>query len=459
MNIKTQTADLCEGPFLKKIILYTIPIILTGTLQMLFNAADLVIVGRFCGSDSVGAVGATTSLINLLVNLFMGLSVGAGVCVAQGLGAKDDDAVHKTIHTAIPTAFVSGVFLTVFGICFSRQFLEWMGTPEDVIELSALYLKIYFAGIIPILLYNFGASMLRAAGDTNGPLIFLSSAGMLNVVMNVVFVTVFDLNVAGVALATTLSQVVSSVLVMIRLARRKDACHFSPKAMRFHPMALKKIVRIGLPAGLQGSLFSISNVIIQSSVNSLAIQYGTALLDGNTAASNLESFVYVTMASFQQAAINFIGQNVGARKFENVGKILRICLGCVTVVGLVIGWTAIFGRESLLSIYIEGNEEAISYGATRLWISCSLYFLCGVMDVLSGSLRGMGASTYPMFICIIGVCGLRLVWIWTVFSMEAFHTLQWLVFSWPLSWAVTSLALFGAYILVKRRLIRKSAAV
>ena len=448
--------DMCEGPFLRKIILYTLPIILTGLLQLLFNAADLIVLGNFCGSHSVGAVGVTGHLISLMVNLFMGLSVGVGVCVAQGLGAKDDEAVHRAVHTAIPAAAVCGLVLTAVGVIFSRTFLEWMETPADIIDLSALYLRIYFAGILPILVYNFGAAILRAAGDTRGPLLFLMIAGVLNVGLNVLFVTLFRMDVGGVALATTLSQCVACALVLVRLARRKDACRLMLRKLRFYRTALLRIVRIGLPAGLQGCIFAISNVIIQSSINGLAMLHGTALLDGSVASGNIEGFIYVTMNAFQQTAVNFVGQNTGAGRRENISRILVICLSCVSVAGLAVGWLAIAFSHPLLSLYVGQNPDAVMYGTQRIWVIASVYFLCGIMDVMSGALRGMGSSFSPMLICVIGVCGVRLVWIYTVFRLETFHTLQWLVFSWPLSWVFTFAALLVAFLFFRRRSRRRA---
>ena len=444
---KSGFADFTEGPFLKKIILYTVPIILTGLLQLLFNAADLIVVGRFCGSDYVGAVGATGSLINLLVNLFMGFSVGAGVCVAQGLGAKDKQLIHRTVHTAIPSAIVCGILLTVIGILFSGQFLIWMKTPEEQLALSTTYLKIYFAGVIPMLLYNFGAAILRAAGDTRSPLVYLTISGVVNVILNIVFVRFVGIDVAGVALATTISQVLSCVLVMINLTRRNDELKLQWTKLRFHKKALLRIVRIGLPAGLQGSLFAISNVIIQSSVNSL----GAVVLNGNSASSNIEGFIYTVMIGLQQTVMNFVGQNIGARKYDNIKKITRICLLCVFVSGLTFGLLAVLFKRPLLSIYLKDSVESIDFGASRLTVIGLTYFLCGIMDVLSGSLRGMGYSTSPMVTSIFGVCVLRIIWIATVFSQEAFHTLPILIVAWPLSWAVTSLALLCIYLFCMKR--------
>lgn len=439
-----------QGPLFSNIILYTIPIILTSLLQLLFNAADLIIVGRFCGSISVAAVGATGAITNLIVNLFIGLSVGAGVTVAHAYGCKDDRAIHRTIHTALPTALVSGVILTVVGVALSETFLVWMDTPKNVLSLSAVYMRIYFGGITFNMVYNFCASILRAVGDTKSPLIFLSVAGVINVVLNIFFVTVFHMNVAGVALATTISQGVSAVLVVITLMRRTDACKLTLSKMRFYKPQLLKIVGIGLPAGIQGSLFSISNVLIQSSINS----FGDIVMSGNAAAGNIEGFVYVMLNAFHQTAVNYTGQNAGARQYKRVFRILWICLGCVAVVGLSAGFLAYTFGESLLSIYITDSTEAISYGMLRLTYICIPYFLCGLMDVSTGALRGMGASLVPMIISILGVCGIRIVWISTIFQMPQFHTPECLYFSYTVSWSITFLCQLAAYLIVYRRRVK-----
>ena len=440
--------DMCNGPLFSGIIRHTVPIILTSVLQLLFNAADLVVVGRFCGSISVAAVGTTGSLTNLIVNLFIGLSVGCGVSVAQAIGARDDEATHRTIHTAIPAAIISGVVLTVIGVSFSETFLGWMGTPQNDLELSAVYMKIYFCGMTFNMLYNFGASILRAAGDTKGPLLYLSAAGVINVILNVIFVTQLHMNVAGVALATTVSQGISAVLVVIALMKRTDACKFSFKKMHFYSQQLKRMLSIGIPAGIQGSLFSISNVIIQSSINS----FGDVFMSGNAAAANVEGFVWVIMNAFHQSALNFTGQNVGAMNYKRVKKILFICLGCVTVAGLVSGGTVYLLGEKLLSIYITDAPEAISYGMTRFAMICLPYFLCGLMDTTTGAIRGMGVSLMPMVITILGVCVFRIGWVLTVFQIPEYHTPSCLYFSYTVSWTATFLIeLIAFFAIYKRR--------
>ena len=439
-----------EGPLFPNIVRFAIPVILTSVLQLLFNAADLIVVGRFCGSVSVAAVGATGAITNLMINFFIGLSIGVGVTVAHGLGSHEDDVVHCTVHTALPTALLSGAFLTVVGVSCSETFLTMMGTPETVLPLSAVYMRIIFCGITFNMVYNFCAAILRAAGDTKSPLIFLLFAGTLNVILNVVFVTQFHMNVAGVALATIITQGLSSVLVVIALMRRTDACRLYLRKIRFHKAQLEKILRIGLPAGIQSALFSISNVLIQSSVNS----FGDVFMSGSAASSNIEGFVYVCLNAFQQSAVNFAGQNAGARQYRRVRQTLWICLGCVTVVGLVLGSLAYMFGPTLLSIYITDSAEAISYGMIRLAYICLPYFVCGLMDVTTGALRGIGASFVPMLISILGVCGFRIVWIYTIFQVPEFHTPQCLFFSYLVSWVITFVAQLIAFFVVYRRQAR-----
>lgn len=447
IKTKNKNFNMLEGPLLGNIILYTIPIILTGLLQLLFNAADLIVVGRFSGSISVAAVGASGAITNLIVNLFIGLSVGTGVTVAHAIGAHNDKEIHRAVHTAIPTAIVSGMIVTVIGMVFCGTFLKLMNTPDTVLPLSTIYMRIYFAGTIFMMVYNFAASILRAAGDTKSPLTFLSIAGVLNVILNLIFVIVFNMNVAGVALATTISQAVSAVLVVIALMRRTDACKLTLSKMRFYKPQFLKIIRIGLPAGIQSSLFSISNVIIQSSINT----FGDILMSGNAAAGNLEGFVFVILNAFHQTALNFIGQNVGANKYKRAKKVLWICLGSVLSVGIVVTSIMYLLGPSLLSIYIPDSAEAIKWGMVRLSCLCIPYCLCGMMDVSTGALRGMGTSVAPMIISVLGVCGIRIGWIYTIFQIPEFHTPQCLYYSYAVSWAVTFVIQLAAFFIVYRR--------
>ncbi len=452
--MKNERSDLTEGPLLKNIILYTIPIVLTGVLQLLFNAADLVVVGRYCGSVTVGAVSNTGPVINLLVNMFIGLSVGAGVTVAHGIGAGRSDDIHRTVHTAIPTAVICGAVISAVGILCARQILTLMGTPPAALHLSTIYMQIYFAGMIPNALYNFGAAILRAAGDTKSPLYFLTAAGIINVVLNLFFVIALNMSVAGVALATSISQTFSAVLIIRALMRRNDDCRLDLRKIRIYSRQLGRMIQIGVPAGIQGALFSISNIIIQSSVNS----FGDIAMSGNGAAQNIEGFVYISMNSVSQTALNFAGQNHGAGKYDRLRKIMQVCIGLVFTTGLTLGLIAYAFSRQLLSIYITDSEEAIRYGITRITYICIPYFLCGLMDVATGLLRGIGCSLLPMIVTVAGVVGMRIAWIFTIFRMEAYHTLKSLYLSYTISWSATFLIEIIIFIVLLRKMSRNQTA-
>lgn len=430
-----------KGPLLPGMIRYTIPIMLTGWLQLMFNAADLVVVGRYCGSISVAAVGSTGSMTSLVITLFMGLSVGAGVCVAHGLGSGQDDVVHRTVHTAIPTAVICGVVLTFVGILITNPLLTLMGTPASVQPLSALYMRIFFCGVPFNLLYNYAASILRASGDTKSPLIYLSFAGAANVVLNLIFVIVFHMDVAGVAIATAVSQAISAVLCLRALMRRSDACRLELKKLRIYKPQLLKMIRIGFPAGVQGAMFSISNIIIQSSINS----FGDVLMSGNAAAANIEGFMWVPCNAFQQTCVNFVGQNTGAHQHDRAHRSVWLSLGCVLVVGLGIGLTFLGLGRQLLSIYITDSADAITQGLIRMQVIYPVYFFFGLMEVSTGALRGIGASFAPMLISILGICGIRLAWIATIFQIPAYHTPQSLFWSFPVSWIATFITLLATF--------------
>lgn len=428
--------DMINGPLTKNIIAFTVPIILTGILQLLFNAADLVIVGRYCGSNSVAAVGATGSLINLIVNLFMGLSVGSGVTIAHALGARHDKDVSEAVHTSIPTAIICGIFITIVGVFFSEPLLQLMGNPDDVIGKSTIYLQIYFCGSVGNLVYNFGAAILRAAGDTKSPLKYLTFAGIVNVILNVFFVVVFHMDVAGVALATASAHVISAALVVNKLMHRDDCCRLDLKKLKISMRPLSKILSIGIPSGIQSSLFSISNVIIQSSINS----FGSVVVAGSAAAGNIEGFVYTAQSSFSQTAVNFVGQNVGSKKYDRIMKIFLNCTLLCCTLSLTLGGLSYLFAKPLLSIYITDSAEAIGYGVIRMTIFGFTYALAGVMDITTGMLRGMGKSVLPMIVSVLGVCVFRVVWIFTIFDIDRFHTLWWLFISYPISWTIVLLA-------------------
>ena len=423
--------DMCNGPLTGKILLFAIPLILSSLLQLLFNAADMIVVGRFSGSEALAAVGSTGATCNLLVNLFMGLSVGANVVVAQGIGAQDFRLINRTIHTAILASLVGGFLLIFVGFFLSRPLLLLMGTPDDVIDLAVLYMQIYFMGMPVIMVYNFGSAILRAMGDTTRPLYFLAIAGILNIILNLVFVIIFKMSVAGVALATVISQVVSASLVVRSLTLLDGPYQLDIRHMFIDRASLKEMLRIGLPAGVQGTVFSVSNMLIQSSVNS----FGSLVMAGNTASSNIEGFIYVAMNGLHQTALSFTGQNTGARNFKRVLRVLWICLGLVSGIGLGLGLLARALGTTLLSFYAT-DPEVIEYGLIRLGIFGVTYFTCGIMEIFVGCLRGIGAAVVPTIVSLMGACGLRVLWIYTIF--QQYRSLEMLYYSYPVSWLITA---------------------
>ncbi len=445
---QTFEIDMCNGPLLSKMLLFTIPLILSGILQLLFNAADVIVVGQFAGKEALAAVGSTSSLTNLLVNLFIGMSVGVNVLVARYYGGKQDKEVSETVHTAIVVSAIGGILLAVLGIVLAEPLLTLMDTPADVIQHSVLYMRIYFMGMPVMLLYNFGSAVLRAIGDTRRPLFYLTVAGVINVCLNLWFVISLHMGVAGVALATIIAQAVSAALIVKCLMQSEGCFKLYLNKLEINWDKLIRIARIGLPAGIQGSLFSISNVLIQSSVNS----FGSVAMAGNTAASNIEGFVYTAMNAVHQTAVSFTGQNLGGKKFERISKILAECLILVTVIGLVMGNFAVLFGETLLRLY-SSDAEVIAFGMKRLFIICTFYCLCGIMDVLVGSIRGLGYAIMPMIVSLLGACAFRIVWIYTIFQWN--RSLEMLYISYPVSWSLTALVHLICFIIVRKRLIQR----
>lgn len=424
--------DMTSGPLLKKIIVFTIPILLSGVLQLLFNAADIIVVGNFAGDNAMAAVGSTASLVSLMTNLFIGISAGANVAVANFYGSKDDEAVQETVHTSVILSVVGGAGLMLIGLLLARPILELMGSPEAVLPLSALYLRIFFLGMPGSLLFNFCASILRATGDTKHPLYYLSVAGILNVILNLFFVIVLNMSVAGVALATIISQYVSAFLIVRRMTRLNSSIRIQWSKLRVSKSKLLRILRVGIPAGIQSSLFALSNVVIQSAINS----FGEVVMAANTASTNIEGFVYIAMNSVYQAAMNFSGQNYGAGRYKRLHKVLFECLGLVTFVGLVLGGGAYLCGRPLLHIYTD-SAMVITFGLQRMEIICLTYFLCGWMDTIVGVMRGMGYGIMPMLVSLVGSCLFRILWVQTIF--QVYHTLPMLYVSWPITWVITFL--------------------
>ena len=455
---KKYEIDMTQGALLPKVLMFSLPLIASGVLQLLFNAADMVVVGQWAGKECLAAVGSTGSLINLMVNVFIGLSVGGSVAVARSFGANDPAAVHRSVHTAMSLAIIAGLAVGVLGFVFCRPLLRLMDNP--VLDLATTYMKIYFLGMPFNMVYNFGASILRAVGDTKRPLIYLTIAGVVNVVLNLILVIVFHMNVAGVAIATVVSQAVSAVLVVLCLMRSHGVVHLELKELRIYKRQLIDIAKVGLPAGLQGSLFSISNVLIQSSVNG----FGEVVVAANSAGGNLEGFVYTAMNAIHQAALTFASQNLGAGKIKRVRRSVLVCLLTVLAIGFIFGNLMLLCGKPLLSLYLDDPSAidpltgvtVLEYGIKRLSWMLPLYCLCGLMDVMVGTLRGVGYSIMPMIVSLTGACLFRVVWIMTVFAANP--TLDILYMSYPISWGLTFATHLLCYLLIARKKLGKLEA-
>lgn len=449
-NSKSYTMNLCEGSILNKLLLFSLPLIASSVLQLFFNAADVIVVGQFAGDNSLAAVGSTGSMVNLLTNVFMGLSVGANVLVARYFAAKQEEELRKTVHTAITISVICGILLAIIGIVAAKQILTWMQSPEEVIDLSTLYLRIYFLGMPATMAYNFGAAILRGVGDTKRPLYYLAFSGVINVVLNLIFVVLFHMDVAGVALATVISQCISAFLVLRCLSKEESAIRLEKEYLGVDKDILVRILQIGLPAGVQGSLFSLSNVVIQSSVNG----FGATIVAGNSAASNIEGFAYVAMNAFAQAVVAFVSQNIGAGKYERINKIVITTQICVLTVGLLLGNGIYLLGKPLVGLYSD-NGAVIAAGIKRLSIICSTYALCGMMDVMVGALRGLGYSVMPMIVSLLGACAFRIAWISVFFQIERFHTIDTVYFAYPISWTLTVCVHVICFLIVRRKLKKR----
>lgn len=437
-----------NGSIMDKMISFALPLMLSGILQLLFNAVDIIVVGRFSGSQSLAAVGSTSSLINMLTNLFIGISLGANVLAARFYAAGKHKEMSETVHTAIATAFVSGVIMIFVGILLSRPALELMDTPSDVIELSTLYIRIYFLGMPFFMLYNYGAAILRAVGDTKRPLIFLVISGVVNACLNMLLVIVFHLDVAGVAIATVISQVISCVLVIGCLYKTDAVYRLRFKKLRINRKYLVQIFRIGIPAGLQSTLISFSNVLLQSSVNS----FGSIAMAGYTAANNILSFLYMAANAVTQACMSFTSQNFGARKPKRMDRVIIDGMILQFVICLILGTLAYVFGSQISSIYTD-NSDVIKCSVEILALTTIPYFLCGIMDAWPGIIRGMGRSTVPMILCIIGTVGVRILWIFIFFPHH--RTLRYLFISYPVSWIATIIMQLAYFFIIRKEIHRE----
>lgn len=438
---KNYETDLTNGPLLKKIIRFSLPLMFTSILQLLYNAADVVVVGAFAGDASLAAVGSTGALTNLIVNLFMGMGTGTSVIVAQSIGARDSEKLCKTVHTSIAVSLILGVVLGIFGFFASKGMLVLMDSPPDVLPKATVYVKIYFLGLPALMVYNFGAAIIRSAGDTKRPLIILGISGLVNVLLNLVFVILFKMDVAGVALATIISQYLSAIAIVHKLTHDDAAYRLSLSELKIHKKELLGVLKYGIPMGIQNSMFSISNVIIQSSINS----FGKIVMAGNAAAASIDGFVFAATDSGAQASITFAGQNAGAKKYDRVKKSLFLCIGLSTVMGILFGVLAIIFKNPLLSLYSD-TPEAITAGAVRINIMCSIYFTCGIMNAIGNAVRGMGKSVVPMIITMFFVCVFRIIWIYTILPLN--NTPATVYISYPISWVLAIIAHFTYFLIV-----------
>lgn len=444
---RSRQMDMLHGSLLDKILLFALPLATSSILQQLFNSADAAVAGRFAGSQALAAVGGNAPVVGLIINMFVGMSVGANVIIANYIGQKREDKVHEAVHTVYVMAVLLGVIMLIAGQVIAKPILVLIHTPSDVIELATLYLRIYFCGMPCVMIYNFGAAILRSIGDTKRPLYCLLISGVINVILNVFFVVFCQLSVAGVAIATIIADTVSAVMVTVFLIRSTDSIKLNLRELTLKKEYVKKVVQIGAPAGLQGAVFSISNVCIQAGING----FGTAAIAGSAAALNFEYFTYFATNAFGQAAVTFVSQNYGARQFERCKKALLLSLFSGMIVTALMSVTFVIGRTPFVSIYTN-DPAAIQYGIIRMGIVELFEFIACLYEIPGGALRGIGYSLLPAILTVFGSCGLRIVWIYTVF--QKFHTYQVLMSVYLVTWIVTSILVLGAYFIVTRKVYR-----
>ena len=438
--------NMCEGALFSKILKCAFPMVLANLLQLLYNAVDIIVVGRYAGETALAAVGSTSALINLIINLLIGVSVGASIVTSQYIGAQNRDKTQDAVHTSILLAVIGGIFFSVIGFSLTRPLLVLTGSPDNVINKADTYMRIYFLGTPAFMVSNFGSAILRSVGDTKRPLYIFSLSGILNAVLNLVFVIKFNMDVDGVAIATIISQYISAVLIIYTLTKTDGYVTLYIKELRIKKDVFCELLKKGLPVGIQSLTFNISNIIIQSSINS----FGSVVIAGNSAAANIESFLYTALNTISVVATTFVAQNYGAKKYKRIDRILLVCLGLVMAIGVIADVIFIPIQRNLLEIYAPGNDAAINAGMVRFKYIFDIYFLCGIMDVLSGVIRGIGKTTMTMIGAIIGVVGFRIVWIFAVFSR--FKTLETLFLSYAVSWILTSSIFLLSYFILRKKL-------
>ena len=431
--------DMLNGPLGRKILRFAVPLAATSILQQLFNAADIAVVGQFAGDKALAAVGANTFVINMLINLFVGISVGVNVVVANSIGAQSYRAITRSVHTSVIVSFISGILLSFIGVFFARPILSAISTPADVLDLAVRYLQVYFAGIPFVMLYNFVAAILRGKGDTKRPLYVLLATGAINVLLNILFVAGFGMSVTGVALATVIANALSAGTLFYFLLHEVGPFKLEFWKLRITPVFLGRIMRVGLPAGLQGVVFSFSNVCLQSAINSL----GSATVAASAAALTYEFIVYYWLNSFSHACVTFVGQNYGAKNLERCRSAVRWTILLATTSTFALSMLCCYFAEPLLSLYTS-DPEIIATGSIRMYVVVGVLFINVFLDVFSGALRGMGQSLAPALTCVVGVCGIRILWV--IFVFPQYRSFASLMVVYPVSWIVTIMVLAGIYI-------------
>lgn len=445
-------ADMLNGSIVKNLIIFAIPLMASNVLQSLYNMADMIVLGRFAGKEALAAVGATGSTYSLIINVFLGLATGAGVLVAQQIGAANHRELSDTVHTSAAVSVIIGLFVGILGFFLSPVILKAIDTPADVIDGAVIYLRIMFAGIPALTVYNFGAAILRSAGDSRRPLFYLAISGMLNVLLNLVFVLIFNMDVAGVAIATIVSQYVSAVLVWAHLLKTGECYYFNIRQIRICPKQLWGMIRIGIPSGLQMAMFSISNLIIQSAING----FGTDYVAASTTSSNVENLCFISMGALTQAVMVFAGQNTGAGQIKRLKSIFLKSLATTVVVAFILGGVCVLLGEPLMHMYTS-EDQVIKIGLERLTLICPLYFICGIYECALSVVRGMGYSFTPMIGAVVGICAFRAVWVYTIFAWSPLFST--LLYSYPVSWGLTFLFQAGLFVIFYNQRIKKQAAV
>ncbi|MBQ7836093.1 MAG: MATE family efflux transporter [Clostridia bacterium] len=452
MSKNTSHTLLTEGNLVARVITFAIPVMLTNMLQMFLTTIDNVVIGQFCGSNDLGAMGCASPVVSLIINILLGISTGTAVCTAQAMGSGNKKDIYEIVHTSMATAVACGVIFGIIGIGIAEQSLVWMACPSEMLSGATTYLRIYFLGMPFTMIYNFGAAILRATGDTKRPLYYMIAAGAVNVCFNLFFVLVCGLGIAGVAIGTIVSQLIAAILVCRYLVKTNEVFRLEIKKIKIYPKKLARILRVGIPSGLQSSVYCVSNIVIQSSVNSL----GAAVVTGASAQGNYEAFVSVAMTSFAQTAITFVAQHMGAKKYKRMNRCILVCICAVSVISLSLNGLMWLFRDPLLRVFIVDNEAALKEAVLRMSVICPFHIFCGILDVVSGSVQGLGASVSSTSVSLAGTCGLRLLWVATVFKNATENRALTLFAIYPISWICSLIAMIILFFIMRHRIIKRN---